>query len=428
MAVSAVYEKGRSRMNRFIESSPAARSLFLVMLFFTILVLLIFILTVSDWKIRFTGILLMGGMTIGFCVLRLLHQHPEKAVWISVIWNVPLWVWWAGVFGLLFMEAMLFYRSYRKEKKQLSAYSVKEALDRLPMGICFFDVRGLPVLSNVKMNELVFALSGKDIQCRADLEALCEDGVSGHHAFWGESVWRFCEEEIKDSYGRTYVQITASDITKLYKKKQELEADTGKCREMTGRMETVLKNISEIIREEEILNLKMRVHDDTGRGLAATRKLVLQKNGLAEAGAVMTLWKNALNLLKQEESALREKDTWMQLETAAAGIGVKVSLKGCLPKNEKAAYLMVSAMRECVTNTVRHAGGNTVYAVIEEQKGQAEIKITNNGKAPETELIEGGGLSGLRKKTEKMGGEMKVKSFPEFCLSICVPVIEEEEG
>ena len=79
---------------------------------------------------------------------------------------------------------------------------------------------------------------------------------------------------------------------------------------------------------------------------------------------------------------------------------------------EQAVFL--EAVRECMTNAVRHAGAGAMYV----QATPHRIVITNNGKPPERPITEGGGLSNLRQKVEQQGGTMTVESAPVFRLQI----------
>ena len=87
--------------------------------------------------------------------------------------------------------------------------------------------------------------------------------------------------------------------------------------------------------------------------------------------------------------------------------------------------MMIVAMRECLTNTVRHAEGTEMYVEIGTEKGEDRITITNNGRRPEKEITEGGGLSGLRHSMENMGGTLRIESVPEFRLIASLPEKED---
>jgi len=66
--------------------------------------------------------------------------------------------------------AIAFPREYRRRKNELSPFSIKEATDKLPMGICFADPDGRMILCNNRMRQLSFALCGHELQIVQDLE------------------------------------------------------------------------------------------------------------------------------------------------------------------------------------------------------------------------------------------------------------------
>lgn len=85
---------------------------------------------------------------------------------------------------------------------------------------------------------------------------------------------------------------------------------------------------------------------------------------------------------------------------------------------------MITAMRECATNAVRHVGATELYIRVTNVQGIAGVRITNNGTSPEGPVSEGGGLSALRARVEKAGGDMEVRFVPNFELTVSVPITE----
>lgn len=158
--------------------------------------------------------------------------------------------------------------------------SVKEALDNLPSGVCFFDKNGFVTLCNHQMQRIVFEMTGKDLQSLLELE----HDLSGNEVVLLKdgSAWRFSREKITTDDGTVYTQVTASDITELYLRSKDLEEDNRKLKEYAERMRRLSANIITLIREEEILNMKMRVHDDIGRSVIATRRFLQQKRPMEE--------------------------------------------------------------------------------------------------------------------------------------------------
>ena len=309
---------------------------------------------------------------------------------------------------------------------RLKRNAVKEAFDNLPSGVCFFDRNGMVTLCNYQMRRLVFALTGRDLQSLPELREMLNGDMTpaqrDNDIFMLDdgSAWRFSQESVTTRYGDTYTQVTAADVTELYRRQKELEQDNKRLEEYAQHMRRLSADIISLIREEEILNMKMRVHDDIGRSVIATRQFLQQKRPMNELD--LTEWKNAVRMLKHDNEIMEDKDISAQLMTAAEGIGIRLSMDGELPENTGAAGLLTVAIRECMTNAVRHAGAGELYVKLPCDDNIASAVITNNGAVPEKEITEGGGLSSLHIRIKNKGGTMKIQSVPRFELTVSVPV------
>lgn len=306
--------------------------------------------------------------------------------------------------------------------------AVKEAFDNLPSGVCFFDQNGMVTLCNHQMHRLVFALTGRDLQSLFELRAFLEGDPpvrreNGVFLLDDGSAWRFSEETITTRYGRAYTQVVAARVTELYHRQKELEEDNRRLEEYAARMRRLSANILTLIREE-ILNMKMRVHDDIGRSVIATRRFLQQNRPVSELD--LTAWKNAVRLLRHDNEQLRDEDALARLTASAESIGIRIRLDGSLPEHSGAASVLTAAIRECMTNAVRHAGARELYVRLTCGSTEASAVITNDGVAPEGKITEGGGLSSLRVRVRKAGGTMKIQSTPRFELTVTVPVGLEE--
>lgn len=302
--------------------------------------------------------------------------------------------------------------------------AIKEAFDNLPCGICFFDPNGMVTLCNYQMHRLIFALSGRDLQSLPELQAVLNDKTlrqeQGIFLLKDNTAWRFSTEQVMASDRQCYTQVTASNVTELYRRQKELERDNLRLKEYGERMRRLSVNILSLIREEEALQMKMQVHDDIGRSVLATRQFLHAGRPMEEFD--FTAWKNAVRLLKHEERHLDGSDALRQLTAAADDLGIRLQLDGTFPADANASALMLAAIRECMTNAVRHAGAKTLYVRLRCQDSTAEAVVTNDGMVPKGEIAEGGGLSSLRTRIEQRGGRMQVQSRPEFVLKVSVPV------
>ena len=176
-----------------------------------------------------------------------------------------------------------------------------------------------------------------------------------------------------------------------------------------------------VTKEQEIFNAKIRIHDDVGRSLLAARAYLSGKGGKKDKESLMLLWKATISVLKKEAEPEKKNSTWEQLQKAAESVQVRIVLGGSLPEEEKAGNILITAMYECLTNTVKLADGTEVYISIIEDDRKIKMQATNNGNPPEKVVEETGGLSNLRRIVEENKGQMVIESLPRFELRLELP-------
>ena len=131
-------------------------------------------------------------------------------------------------------------------------------------------------------------------------------------------------------------------------------------------------------------------------------------------------WQRAVSMLKYNNDS-SEENMLLEIQKTCAFVKLDFVMTGELPANERTAYLLTCAVRECVTNAVRYARATALYVDFTEDADYASVTITNNGKVPEGEIQEGGGLTTLRRRIERAGGRMILQSQPAFRLSVTIP-------
>ncbi len=313
--------------------------------------------------------------------------------------------------------------------KRTTRNSIKESFDNLPSGICFFDYNGIAVLCNRQMRRLVFYLTGTDLQSLSDVQRILDGAVQNARQEQGllllqnGSAWRFSSTPVTCAAGDVYTQVIASDVTELYQRMDELERDNCRLEEIGARMRRFSSNIVALTREEEILAMKMRLHDDMGRSIIATRRLL--KQGASSGEFDLSVWKGAIQMLKHGNDAGEDGDSLAILRKAAGDIGVTIYLDGTFPKDAAVSALLIAAIRECTTNAARHADATALYVKLRCRDGFVAAAITNNGALPRGNTVEGGGLTSLRAKIERSGGSMAINRLPAFELNVSIPSAEE---
>jgi signal transduction histidine kinase len=277
------------------------------------------------------------------------------------------------------------------------------------------------------MHRFSFAICGKDVQFITDLQdPLAEDFTPVEGAVKDGKVftatdgraWQLEKRTVADEHQGNYTQFVALDVTDLQQNRVELTEENNQLRRVQADLKRLSSNVVTVTREEEILNTKMRVHDEMGRCLVAARKY-LQEGSDSIPESVIYAWRRAVSMLKYNNET-NDEDMLLQIRQTCESVKLNFHQTGTLPK-EDAAYILTCAVRECVTNAVRYADASELYAEFSETECLAAVTVTNNGKQPDSEIVEGGGLSTLRRRVERAGGTMTVQSIPKFKLTVTVP-------
>lgn len=303
-----------------------------------------------------------------------------------------------------------------KTKKHITNASIKEAVDNLPLAVCCFNARGNIKLCNNLMYRLYHEIAGRDLQTLKELQSTVKtDTENGIYKSADGKIWRYSERQITAD-GAIYTETAFTDITEIFLANKETEKDNAELKAVNEKLKKMYARARDSVSEREYLAFKLKIHDEIGHSLAVIRKAL--QNGTDKETEkqikALSLAAGTLVFSHSENSA----DPYDMLLNEAAALGVEIRLDGMLPVEPVIYDLAVKAIRECVTNCVRHAHGTAVFAEIRGIPGGYTVSVTNDGEKPETEIREGGGLSDLRRSIESAGGEMAVLSSPIFDLRL----------
>jgi hypothetical protein len=308
-------------------------------------------------------------------------------------------------------------------------------VDNLSAGLSLSLENSFVILSNRQINRLCHILTGQDLQNgEVFWNTLTEGVLEEGNQRWVQAVnpiitladgrtWSF-NRRIVEVEDESIIEITAIDTTDLNSLRIQLEKDNEMLEEMALRLRKYSKNIMEIKAKEERLATKMHIHDEIGYALLATRQFLKNKKynmemGI-ETGEILNLWKKNIAVL--QGTGERKKSTALDsLVSAAEAIGIEIVLRGTLPGDIRGTNLILLVAGECLTNSVRHADATKLYLEITETKQGCTATFSNDGIIPTSEIIEGGGLSGLRNRIEAVGGAIEISHTPQFVLRVIIP-------
>lgn len=371
------------------------------------------------------GFLISGGMLAIFSAnIRVQKQNlpmPAVTKWAS---ELPIWISVLLLVAIFGYMVFLLVRERLYRKSTITRFSIKEGLDSLSSGLCFYEPSGRIILSNNCMQELSHKLVGRDLQNAALFWELLQKGEAGADAVClsqGDTpsfrlpdgtVWSFAWEQLDG-----ICQLTAADTTQIHELTTRLEQENQQMEQFNQRLRDYGEKADALTRAKERLEIKVKVHGMLGQALLATRRC-LQDEGISTDEA-MSLWHHSVAVLHKE--AVQETEKPLEaLKKAAAATGITLELKGEIPEEAKVRQLFLQAAAESLTNAISHAKAKTLYVDFEEDPYAYFVTIYNDGLLPTGPIREGGGLSALRKNAERIGGQMEVKSVPQFILTVTV--------
>lgn len=177
------------------------------------------------------------------------------------------------------------------------------------------------------------------------------------------------------------------------------------------------------------------LHDVLGHTLstmvvkaAATRRLVRTDPDAAagHAADIEAIGRTALTSVRQAIDDTHPLDLAEELATAAATLeaaGISATLPGPGPGRCPADQPLAWAVREAVTNVVRHSQARHCHIRLTDEGGRRQLTVTDDGVGGSRPPTAGAhGLSGLRRRLELAGGTLQVQPGSEgFTLTAWVP-------
>ncbi len=347
------------------------------------------------------------------------------------ILKLPIWLYVTMVLILFTLVIALLTLTVLWRKKNLSPLAIKESVDKLPAGFCFYEQSGLVKLINNEMNTLCIATTNKALLDGISFWQGISSGTAENCTFLKtkeEPIVRYPDGKIISFKQYTHIidqkkvhEIVAFDITDEYLLTEQLAKKLEELKNLNKRLMEYGESITELTQEKELLAAKVRIHDDMGKILLATKRKLSSGLSQTDKKDLLNFWEAEIAGFKKVNQR-KKKSNLQVIEDVASLIGVQIEFSGSYPEGGSTREkILITAMHECLTNTVAHANGKTMSVVVENKKNQFTIVITNDGEKPKDEIKERGGLSSLRTLVEQESGKMIVKSQPIFELMIELP-------
>lgn len=342
---------------------------------------------------------------------------PLVTAFYSLPWPVTLALEAAEAAALGLAAA----QAYRFARRHPTLQSVKEAVDLLPAGVSVSDGAGEVLLSNRAMNRWSLILTGSPLTDAGPLRERVRELGKAKDGKWlvylPEGTALQFEEQTLELNGREYLQLTAEDVTEKSRVTRALEEKNARLRELQYRMKAYKVRETELLTRQDLLSARATVHNELGGALLTGKYHLEHPESTDPESLKRMLTQLDLWLLAEAEDPEPHRDALDSALALAEGIGVRVLLTGPIPGEGPLRALLAQAVSECAANTIKHAAGDQITVALSERG----FTVTNNGAAPEREIVPTGGLRSLQLAVEQAGGSLALQSLPVFRLTVRLP-------
>ena len=423
-------------MISFVECSMAIQNVLMILLeICMILELILLLVRITCFFGKKKIVTVVAAFVVSFMFMgALMNDHRYclgESSYQPMLQGYPVSVLMTVVIGLLLYLCWAIRSERRRYHHSLSYWSVNEAVNDVPCGVCFSDPLGRIVLCNTKMQELSRIMTGSYLQDyevlrkamsgEPESEGLCRLSKDSNVFYFPDgSVWMFQEYGLQEPDCAGYLQTVAVNVSEIYYNGEKIRANNEKLEILNHKLEEMYEKIGDKIREQETLVMKMQVHDNFGRSLLSIRRILERKENQDKMDEQLSALKHLVYILT-DSSVENMEELCADTIRHAEELGIYVQISGDFPQHPSYRLLTDRAIRECVTNCARHAHGSDVNVTIEEDSEAYSIRITNNGELPKQKAREGGGLSSLRRAVESEGCTMVTVFEPAFCLRLRMP-------
>ena len=307
----------------------------------------------------------------------------------------------------LFLFVFHFNKEFRNENNSISIDSIREALDTMDAGLCFYQENGLPILMNQVMEDISQLLMGQGLLNGNTLWEYIEaypdkiDAFNPTIVLSNGKVYTFFNQLIEVEKMPVY-QLLASDVSDIHQLNQQIQNDNKKLENMNHRLRLYNDNMSEVTKEEEILLSKEKIHKELGDVLWNTKFYLNSESDVYDLDELLEMWNLTVRLLKNEISVEQSQSITYLLD-AGRVVDIQVHFEGSIVNwDNQSIKILNMAVRE-ILFSMSQTSQKDLYIQIEEGTYFHLIKISGVDTKDVAHLF-----YDLEEEIEKIGGRYEI--------------------
>ena len=354
------------------------------------------------------------------------HEQDIPSFDVPVILLLPL------LLSMFVFTLLVHLRILRWRRQNITAMSVKEAVDRLPAGILCYTGDGIPVIVNESMHAVCRSLTGRPV---TDAAALWEELAkrSGKEAASVQDpiiindagkAYSFQRNTVNINGAEVY-EISVEDVTAEYELGRELAEARNRAEINNKRLKALMKSIDHVSMNRELLGLKSALHDNIGQSILIARRYLYSPDSV-DRDRMLQFWQDNIRYLVSDENEKWELP-YYAISREADSLGIHIDITGKLPTERHLIPVVDTAISVQIGNTLKHTDAEILFIRVNETKESYRICLTNGQKSKTDTVVEKGGLGSLRDEIRSVGGTMEIKTEPEFAIELTLPKKEGTE-
>lgn len=187
-----------------------------------------------------------------------------------------------------------------------------------------------------------------------------------------------------------------------------------------GRLNEYVWQKDKLLKKDDLLNMRIKIHDDFGRLLISTRTYLENINTnikIITRDELILLWKNMLELMRKNYKIDMNVNPLEEIESACSHLGIELVFSGVVPSDENIIQVLMIGARECLLNAANVNA--TKFEIMSEcNDNYTKIIYTNNGCLPNYPIVEGNGLKSLRELVKRYKGTIEYSKQGKFNVII----------
>lgn len=235
----------------------------------------------------------------------------------------------------------------------------------------------------------------------------------------------------------------------IYRKNKEITSALDELNASNEKLRIAYGELQEITVLEERQRIAKDIHDTAGHSITTVimqteaAKLTIDSDpegAKRKISAANLQAKHALEELRESVHLLSGTNEYLSLKdklarilhesTDGTGLAVRSDVDDIDLCDAKSRFIC-NTLKEGISNGLRHGGATAFYFELKEREGAAEFLLSDNGKGMNPALLkEGFGLTGMRKRAESLGGEVRFETEQDegFEIHLTLPTDGKSEG